>query len=122
MQVKGKSQTASRFVVEFAAKENTWSNQRRKRREEKRRSSDPPAVVDQPSAEEPEPKKAKLDIETVDVPNENNNFFLKGLVIVEKTPEDDNAITSYIQWLEGGSGRESINQILQYLKNNLFSK
>lgn len=99
-------------AVEFIAKENTWSNQRRKRREEKRRTS-------LENDDQPELKKSKIDTE---VTNEQKaqTFYLKGLLLLEET--DSETITLHMQWIEGGLGRESINQILQYMKNHLFDK
>lgn len=98
--------------MEFISKENTWSNQRRKKREEKRRAS-----VENDG--EPELKKSKIDIEVTNK-QEAQSFYLKGLLLLEET--DSETITLQMQWIEGGLGRESINQILQYMKNHLFDK
>ena len=91
--------------------ENTWSNQRRKQREGKRNADK--------VCEQPEPKKAKVDEHLLDTPKDLT-FCLKGLLLLEET--DTDSIKLQMQWIEGGSGRESINQILQYMKNHLFEK
>nr|CAG4649257.1 EOG090X04JL [Scapholeberis mucronata]SVE93559.1 EOG090X04JL [Scapholeberis mucronata] len=106
-------ESKTRKAIEFTAKENTWSNQRRKRREEKRRSADNQQSPD----DQPEPKKAKMEN---GVEHKEPEFCLKGLLLLVET--DPNSVTLQMQWLEGGSGRESINQILQYMKNHLFNK
>lgn len=117
MDTRKVSDGKTRKAVEFVAKENTWSNQRRRRREEQRLASDP----------QPEAKKSKIESPHVDSNRINedtpaitkiDHFHLKGLILLTSTAED--RIALQIQWLEGGSGRESIHQILQYLKNRLF--
>ena len=99
--MKSISESKNKQILEFTARENTWSHQRRKRREDKQNDI-------------PQPKKQKLEGEK---PSED--FFLKGLLHLQLS---DSVITLYIHWLDGGSGRESINQILLYLKNNLFNR
>nr|SVE74124.1 EOG090X04JL [Daphnia barbata] len=98
-------------AVEFIARANTWSNQRRKLREGKR-------LLEQGS-DQPQAKKAKIDSDT-HVQQKERSFYLKGLILVEETGKD--SISLQLQWIEGGLGRESMNQILQYMKNNLFEK
>jgi hypothetical protein len=53
-------------------------------------------------------------------PQKDENFCLKGLLLLEE--RDTDSIKLQMQWIEGGLGRESINQILQYMKNHLFEK
>ena len=85
--------------LEFTARKNTWSHQRRKRREEQHHES--------------ERKKPKLD----DSSSTDTSFCLKGSFQLHET---DELITLHMNWVEGGTGRDSINQILQYLINNLL--
>lgn len=110
MDIKKLNKNKSSHSLEFVAKENTWSNQRRKRREENRIASS-----------EPEQKKAKLEHEATKSVQEQPTFYLKGLLLLEETSSAE-SITLHIQCIEGGLGRESINQILQYMKNHLFDK
>lgn len=88
--------------IELIARKNTWSHQRRKRRENKREDDN-----------SPESKKAKLD----EASKLEEPYFLKGLL---RLHENDSVITMYMHWIEGGVGKDSMNQILQYLVNNLF--
>jgi len=88
--------------IDFTARKNTWSHQRRKRREN----------IKHEDGDSPECKKAKLD-ET----SKTEDYFLKGLL---RLHEHDSVITMYMYWIEGGIGRDSINQVLQYLVNKLF--
>nr|CAG4643145.1 EOG090X04JL [Ilyocryptus agilis] len=113
MEIRKGDENKTRRAVEFIARENTWSHQRRKRREEKRHS-----LSDEPS----EPKKPKIEEEQPESTAETSKqeFFLKGLLSLEETKP--NTISILMQWVEGGSGRESVNQILQFLKNHLFDK
>lgn len=113
MEIRKVKERKDRKAVEFIAKENTWSNQRRKQREENR--------IAKQICEEPEPKKSKIDL---DPPGQDksHSFCLKGLLLVEETETDKDVISLQMQWIEGGLGRESINQILQYMKNHLFEK
>ena len=118
MEIRKVSESKTRSAVEFIARQNTWSKQRQKRREEMRQSTS----VSQ--GDQPEPKKMKVESESTDAvakPEEQKNtvFHLKALVLVE---ESNTIITLQIQWIEGGEGRESTNQVLQYLKNHLFDK
>lgn len=117
------SESKTRRAVEFTARENTWSNQRRKRREESKRPCQP-CDADQ----SPESKKMKVEdghsIELAPKSSDNATatapLCLKCLLAVTQTNES--LISLQIQWIEGGLGRESVNQILQYLKNHLFDK
>lgn len=111
MEIRKVKEKKDRKAVEFIAKENTWSNQRRRQREEKR-------IANQ-GFEQPELKKAKIDAATLEQQN-NHKFRLKGLLLVEETDAD--FISLQLQWIEGGLGRESMNQILQYMKNHLLEK
>ena len=110
MEIRKVTDSKSKRAIEFIARENTWSNQRRKRRGEKR--------VD--NEDEPESKKAKIEEGTARPIQEESNFFLKGLLLVEE--KDSESISLQMQWIEGGLMRESMNQILQYMKNHLFDK
>lgn len=119
MEIRKVSESKTRSAVEFIARQNTWSKQRQKRREEMRQSTS----VSQD--DQPEPKKRKVESESSEVatrPEEQqhkNDFNLKALMLVE---ESNSTISLQIQWIEGGEGRESTNQVLQYLKNHLFDK
>lgn len=72
----------------------------------------------------PEMKRPKMDSEITDMQvidkEDASKFCLKGLLLLEESSSD--VITLLIQWIEGGLGRESMNQILQYMKNHLFDK
>ena len=120
MEIRKVSESKTRRAVEFIARENTWSNQRRKRREESKRPSQQPH--DQP----PESKKMKVEDGSEAAAAMNNgaqtrhDFYLKCLLLVGET--GDSAVSLQIQWIEGGLARESVNQVLQYLKNHLFDK
>ncbi len=109
MEIRKVTENKSKRAVEFIARENTWSNQRRKRREEKRIAED-----------QPEQKRKKTNEGNASQAQEQSSFFLKGLLLVEE--KDSECISLQMQWIEGGLLRESINQILQYMKNHLFDK
>ena len=111
MEIRKIKDKKDKKAIEFIARENTWSNQRRKQREGKRNADK--------VCEQPESKKAKIDEHLLDT-QKDLTFCLKGLLLLEET--DTDSIKLQMQWIEGGSGRESINQILQYMKNHLFEK
>ena len=118
MEIRKVSESKTRSAVEFIARQNTWSKQRQKRREEMRQTTS----VSQ--GDQPEPKKRKVESESSDgatkSEKQQNDFnSLKALVLVE---ESSSTISLQVQWIEGGEGRESTNQVLQYLKNHLFDK
>ena len=94
-------------AVELTAEKNTWTHQRRKRRQKCSEIS------------EPETKKVKID-ENVREERSSLDFHLTGSLRVRMT--DQSVISLQLDWIKGGLGRESMNQILQYLKNRLFDK
>ncbi|XP_070501531.1 U6 small nuclear RNA (adenine-(43)-N(6))-methyltransferase [Chironomus tepperi] len=79
------------YQYELEAVDNTWSNQRRKRRAEKRNE--------------------KFD----DPANTSSQNLKMGFEINEK----DNFIQIQIFFVDGNMSRDSVNQILQYIKNKL---
>jgi hypothetical protein len=111
MEIRKIKDKKDKKAIEFIARENTWSNQRRKQREGKRNSDQ--------ACQQPEFKRAKIDGCPLEL-QKDQNFCLKGLLLLEETNTE--SITLQMYWIEGGSGRESINQILQYMKNHLFEK
>nr|SVE83602.1 EOG090X04JL [Daphnia pulex] len=111
MEIRKIKDKKDKKAIEFVARENTWSNQRRKQREGKRNSDQ--------ACEQPESKRAKIDGCSLEL-QKDQNFCLKGLLLLEETNTESIQLQMY--WIEGGSGRESINQILQYMKNHLFEK
>ena len=107
MEYKKAKESKNSYAIEFVAKRNTWANQRRLRREEKS-SHCANGLTD---AQEPEKKRVKMD------PGNEFSPPLRGLVLLQNT---DSVIKLQMEWLEGGHGRESVHQIMQYIKNNLF--
>nr|CAG4646188.1 EOG090X04JL [Macrothrix elegans] len=104
-------------AVGFFARQNTWSHQRRKRREAMKRLS---SSLEGAEAEPPNkiPKLEDGNAEPQKTNGEKSSFNLKGDLVVQKIEEE---ISVLLQWESGGQGRESLNQILQYLKNKLFN-
>jgi len=98
MTVKKSCESETMSLLMFTARSNTWTHERRKRRAEEKKSGN----------DQPEAKKMKIDSE----------FCLKGSLRVRKT--EQSTIVVQLDWIEGGSGRESMNQIMQYLKNHLL--
>jgi len=111
MEIRKIKDKKDKKAIEFIARENTWSNQRRKQREGKR-------TADQ-VCEQSESKRARIDDYPLEL-QRDQNFCLKGLLLIEETNTE--SIKLEMCWVEGGLGRESINQILQYMKNHLFEK
>ena len=121
MEVKTIEDANNMSVLEFIALQNTWTHQRRKRRHEQitcevKLNKDEEVTETYVS----ESKKIKLDVSIEEDNHEPSDFKLKGCLRVRKS--DEMLILLQLEWIEGGLGRESMNQILQYLKNCLFDK
>lgn len=100
---------------------NTWSNQRRKRREQLKKDGLTPegsgsegtgATSPGERDDGPPPKKAK---QSEAAPLVTLGFVLRE----EQTKEDTTDLVLDMCWLNGPGGRESVHQIMQYMKNNL---
>lgn len=122
VEVRKVSESRTRRAIEFSARKNTWSNQRRKRRQAENNNNGgggPPSHLDD---QPPASKKMKVLAEVAG--GEEEEFLLKGLLALgpgESSDDPENpTFILQMQWIEGGQGRESVNQILQYLKNHLF--
>jgi len=85
----------------ISAKEDTWSNQRRKRREKQREE-----------AQAPPSKKAKADEEKKEVTEPYLQFRVK--VLGEKNKK----VVVHFLWVSGGRGKESVAQVVTFIKNN----
>lgn len=106
---------------------NTWSNQRKKRRDQLKKSVNEakdeqcssksenqnekklePSALDQDAPEGPPSKKAKISSE---VP-----LVVLGLIFRE---DDTEGMVLEMNLLDGRGGRESVHQIMQFIKNNM---
>jgi U6 snRNA m6A methyltransferase len=111
-------------TFQFCAYENTWSHQRRKRREivklpgYQNKINQAIELGEGSVVDTPNPKRVKIDITEPEI-------LLEALVCVEnretETADDepeDNEIVLKISFIKGNFGRDGVNQVMQYLKNN----
>ncbi|XP_055595234.1 U6 small nuclear RNA (adenine-(43)-N(6))-methyltransferase [Uranotaenia lowii] len=126
LDLKPLEQTSSSFIWEVLAHENTWSYQRRKRREAKRKLS--PGTENQ--------RNKQLDVirlsEVLEVSEANSNQnspqkrrvepILKAVLCLKLKQTEPKGFYLALSFLSGLAGKDSLNQILQYVKNakNLF--
>ncbi|XP_059480387.1 U6 small nuclear RNA (adenine-(43)-N(6))-methyltransferase isoform X2 [Neocloeon triangulifer] len=102
-------ENSKKASYDVSARQNTWSNQRRKRREQK--------FSDNANAE-PACKKLKLEI----VEPEPSTSSLEMLQFKFLVGIADKKIFIKLTWCDGCLGRDSLHQILQYIKNALHIK
>jgi U6 snRNA m6A methyltransferase len=111
-------------TFQFCAYENTWSHQRRQRREiaklprYQNKINQAIEQGDGSVVESPSPKRVKIDVTGPEI-------LLEALVCIENreaetedADSEDNEIVLKISFIKGSCGRDGVNQIMQYFKNN----